>query len=436
MSSFIGVARHALGQADDDDDGSEVRTYEIFYQQTLHNKTRESVVSATVYMPIPQSDEFQTIHDFKVEVGKNRWRHKIQEDIWGNSYACVDVPYISAGKEVVVGYTCDVTFTPRRSNLANEEIGTTDDIPISIFTLHTADDEKYYNYQSRNMLRTATTFERMHPELLDRLIAVHDYVVTNFNFRKSSFVVTDGAIVFDRSAGSAAELSNVFSALCRGAGLPTRLVGGTYLPLDEVDELPYRDLRTHRWVEVYLPGPGWVSVDVALDADAKKKRKTFLGTRHPRAFAFSRRGNGDSEFTGGSFTGGHSHPKELTARRTITWSTGSRDAFDRAKTLYDEGKYNDSRVALNTLIEDMPGSVGAILAAPLLEKISGSRRAEARKIDDKTMKQCKSWMSMAKSFVDSGKPDLAVPYLKRILDSCPKTELAEEATKLIEELEG
>lgn len=422
----------AVAQEADEPEGPV--TYEVFYQQTLRNRSTDSVVSATVYMPIPASDEYQEIHEFKVEVGKNRWRHEIKKDIWGNAYACVDVPAISAGQEVVVGYTCDVTFAPKRSQLDRVDIGDKDDIPTSIFTLHTCDDETYYDYQSRNVLRTATTFERTNPDLLDRLIAIHDYVVENHRFRSTSGSSASGASVFARSSGSAADLSNLFSALCRGAGIPTRLVGGTYLPRDKVDELPYKDVRTHRWTEVYLPGPGWVSVDVALNA--ANRRKTYLGTRHPRAFAISRRGNGDSEFTGASFTGGHSHGKELVARRSIMWSIGTRATFQQAETMYDEGKYNDARVVLQTLIEDSPGSVGAVLAQPLLDKISRNRRAQARHIDDKTMRQCRSWMSMATSFVDSGRPDLAISYLQRIVETCPKTELAERAETLLAELDG
>jgi len=49
-------------------------------------------------------------------------------------------------------------------------------------------------------------------------------------------------------------------------------------------------------------------------------------------------------------------------------------------------------------------------------------------------KDCKSWLSMARNYVNAGMPDKAGPYLKDILAKYPDTPFAEEARKLLAEI--
>ena len=53
------------------------------------------------------------------------------------------------------------------------------------------------------------------------------------------------------------EYSFVFISLCKAAGIPCRYVGSTWNRNDEA----YMDEVFHRWIEVYLPGYGWVPTD-------------------------------------------------------------------------------------------------------------------------------------------------------------------------------
>src|SRR5262249_15448069 len=65
--------------------------------------------------------------------------------------------------------------------------------------------------------------------------------------------------VIDRKHGECLAFSSLFTALCRSAGIPARQVQG--LTTDNIRLLPPGNLSTHVWVEVYLRGLGWVSVD-------------------------------------------------------------------------------------------------------------------------------------------------------------------------------
>jgi transglutaminase-like putative cysteine protease/sugar lactone lactonase YvrE len=63
--------------------------------------------------------------------------------------------------------------------------------------------------------------------------------------------------VLARGSGSCSEYSFVFIAMCRAAGIPARYVGAVVLRKD----LASWDDVYHRWVELYLPGLGWLPVD-------------------------------------------------------------------------------------------------------------------------------------------------------------------------------
>jgi hypothetical protein len=64
-------------------------------------------------------------------------------------------------------------------------------------------------------------------------------------------------MVLQRGTGSCSEYTFVYIAMCRAAGLPARYAGAIVVRNDDAS---YDDVF-HRWVEVFLPGYGWVPVD-------------------------------------------------------------------------------------------------------------------------------------------------------------------------------
>lgn len=63
--------------------------------------------------------------------------------------------------------------------------------------------------------------------------------------------------VLTRGNGSCSEYSFVFISMCRSAGIPAKYVGSVVVRGDDasIDDV------FHRWVEIYLPGYGWLPVD-------------------------------------------------------------------------------------------------------------------------------------------------------------------------------
>jgi transglutaminase-like putative cysteine protease/sugar lactone lactonase YvrE len=100
--------------------------------------------------------------------------------------------------------------------------------------------------------------------------------------------------VLSRGNGSCSEYSFVFIAMCRAAGIPARYTGALVVRKDDAS---FDDVF-HRWVEVYLPGYGWLPVDPSRgDKKSEVKRADAFGHLEP-AFLITTRGGGGSRYLG------------------------------------------------------------------------------------------------------------------------------------------
>ena len=98
--------------------------------------------------------------------------------------------------------------------------------------------------------------------VLERARAIYDWTVENMYRDPETRGCGQGDVCFLllRPGGKCTDISSVFVALCRAAGVPAREVFG--LRLGKQDE---QDITTwqHCWSEFFLPGYGWVPADPA-----------------------------------------------------------------------------------------------------------------------------------------------------------------------------
>lgn len=96
--------------------------------------------------------------------------------------------------------------------------------------------------------------------------------------------------VLARGTGSCSEYSFLFIAMCRAAGIPARYVGSLVLRKD----LASWDDVFHRWVEIHLPGLGWLPVDPSRgDKPSEAERGEAFGQLTPD-FVVTTQGGGGS----------------------------------------------------------------------------------------------------------------------------------------------
>lgn len=88
----------------------------------------------------------------------------------------------------------------------------------------------------------------------------------------------DVEVLLGTLAGKCADISSVFVALARSAGVPAREIFGIRLPSSEEGDITRWQ---HCWAEFYLPGTGWIVVDPADVRKAILEKKLTLEEAGP-----------------------------------------------------------------------------------------------------------------------------------------------------------
>jgi transglutaminase-like putative cysteine protease len=84
-------------------------------------------------------------------------------------------------------------------------------------------------------------------------------------------------------AGTCRDRAVLMIALLRSRGVAARFVSGyLHLAEDEEDEDDLSGGNTHAWVQVFVPGPGWVDVDPSDGSIGNHKLVRVAAVHHPR----------------------------------------------------------------------------------------------------------------------------------------------------------
>jgi len=345
--------------------------YEIYYQHRLTNETSQPLRNIRVYIPLAQNSSYQKITNFEMEVWGRPLPTKIQRDEFGQPIADITIPLLLPGEEVEVGFSCEAALhAVERVELHRDEVGTLSDIPPEVRSTYTADVKSIYGLSDPGIQREARRFARLHPNLIDRVLAIHDFVAGELVYQRGGG--WDAASeVLRRKSGSCSEFTFLFCALCRATGLPTRLVGGSW----RQEQVPptYRDTLCHRWAEVYLPPYGWVPFDVTADRGKPPKRK-YAGTHRADVLILSKLGGGG--MLGTQYIGANSHCEQLTRQRSFTWSRGAREAYAKADQSYRRKEYQAALKAFTQIVERFGGTKWAKLAEARLETMKAHPRSD------------------------------------------------------------
>lgn len=118
--------------------------------------------------------------------------------------------------------------------------------------------------------------------VLGKARAIYDWVCENMyrDPETRGCGAGDVCVLLARPGGKCADISSVYIALARAAGVPAREIFGIRLGQKAEENI---STWQHCWVEFYLPGTGWVAVD---PADVRKAMLTEkLALDDPKAVA-------------------------------------------------------------------------------------------------------------------------------------------------------
>jgi len=274
------------------DDGTVFRRFdgkpeEVELIHQLRNYGPDTLKTLDVFIAIPHDLNSQQLMD---TVRFSPPPTMITDDRWGQTVARFEFANLGPAAFTEVRMTVPVTLYKTRYFVRPEKVGPLDGIPKDIMELYLADDTKYSLTDPiiTRGVETALAGET-NPYWIGRRI--FNYVIDHIEYELAGGW-NIAPTVLDRGNGSCSEYSFVYIAMCRAAGLPARFAGSVVVRGDDAcwDEV------FHRWVEIYLPGFGWIPVDPSGGdspwPSARADAFGFLGNR----FLITTIGGGGSEF--------------------------------------------------------------------------------------------------------------------------------------------
>jgi len=242
------------------------REYEITVgiEYTIINEGPGDIKDITCLFEIPQTYRpFQIIKSIKSGQGKTN-------DIYSDDYnllARFDLGDLSAGESAKAYINCDaVLYEYEYAQIFDGEYSyDPEDSDLSLYTVS----EYFINSDSQqiNSAVESVIGEETDPVIIAEKL--YDFVIDRivYDEEKLALGISDylyASEILQKGKGVCTDYSILYTALCRAAGIPAKFVQG--LPVFSIvsegeGELPYG----HAWVEIKLPGYGWIPVDITAE---------------------------------------------------------------------------------------------------------------------------------------------------------------------------
>lgn len=227
------------------------RSGEVSIKITIDAPTESKDVR--LWVPYPVSDEYQTIRNIKT-AGNFSSSGIYREKTTGNLalYAEWDVPT----KDRFLSLTFDASAKER---VRRDFPATEPELPVEALPYLKS---THFIPTDGNVLKVARKATRGKKTIAEKSRAVYDWVVENThrdpNVRGCGTGEVEVALA--KRGGKCADISSIFVAVSRAAGVPAREVFGLRLGKNPVDDMTKGH---HCWAEFYMPGYGWVPADPA-----------------------------------------------------------------------------------------------------------------------------------------------------------------------------
>ncbi|NNJ89080.1 MAG: transglutaminase domain-containing protein [Eudoraea sp.] len=232
--------------------------FEFSYEVTLPEITE----AAKIWVPMPQSDRFQTI---EIQSIKAPVSHQIiKEKYNGNSILYLELSPEESGEKIELVYDVE-----RQEKHPYE------------------DDSDIARYLNANLLMPvgdrfqvladSIIGDKYKESSLMQARALYDYIIDNMKYIKAGTYGTGDAVyACDALTGNCTEFHSLFISLARSAGIPSRFAVGAGIPSDR-DEGGIDGY--HCWAEFYAEGKWW-PVDIS-EANKYTALATYYFGRHP-----------------------------------------------------------------------------------------------------------------------------------------------------------
>lgn len=267
---FWGCANRPVTEVADSDPPRAKRRFEFLYSADITN-IPEDAKDVQVWFPIPQSDENQEINNMKIKTLEGYQVYTEPE--YGNKIGYIHV----------------------RGNLPSN-------IPLSLSFEATRYEDRGGDYPTKSVgqflkpsrrgaitpevKEAASRISQRQNDMQDRIRETYQYVIDNMEYKKEGTGWGHGDTAWACSAryGNCTDYHALFIALSQAQGIPAHFDMGFPLPPDKSEGAIG---GYHCWAHYYLPGKGWVPVDVS-EADKQPVLKDyFFGAHDPNRVKFT-----------------------------------------------------------------------------------------------------------------------------------------------------
>jgi len=263
----------------------ETRRQRVELTHQLRNLGPGTLESAQIYLAVPGDSDSQAL---KGEARFTPKPQRIIKDQWGQRVALFQFKGVGPGKFATVTMTASARLFEVRHRIYPHLLKPLSAVPARLKKRYLVNGAKY-DIKHPLIQRTVKEVvgQEKNPYFVARKLYRHVHHQMHYELAGGWNVAPR---VLQRGSGSCSEYSFVFISLCRAAGLPARYVGSLVLRKDDAS---YDDIF-HRWVELYLPGHGWVPVDPSRGDKASEVQRADAFGNLQGVFMITTRGGGGS----------------------------------------------------------------------------------------------------------------------------------------------
>lgn len=236
-----------------------------------------------IWIPLPQSDPYQTIQGMNIESPFPYSKHRERE--YGNEYIYLQIPATKISTLTEVAIRFHVTRLEHRLYLDPRPVR---GLPSS----DTSATLKRYSQPDRLVPLNGIIGELSEQKTrgvqnpLSKARAIYDYVVATLRYDKSGVGWGNGDAVWACTAkhGNCTDFHSLLIGMIRSAGIPARFEIGFPIPEDHHEgAIP----GYHCWAEFYVEPYGWIPVDASEAWKHSERKEYFFGAHDAHRVQFT-----------------------------------------------------------------------------------------------------------------------------------------------------
>jgi transglutaminase-like putative cysteine protease len=221
----------------------------LTFTYTIENPTNNPATEIKIKTAIPNNTQFQRV----------RFTPKLsyEQDEDRNQYALLDIGEISA-KQTKKNQTFVDVIAKRNPENQISDMGTFESLNEltrrSSIGARYLRSSKYFNIQDDSIKQFLGLLKKSSNNLTEYIKLAFEFINQKLEYQVNK-IRDDAANTLRLRRGDCSEFTDLFVTLCRGGGIPAKVVHGLII------ETRTKSIEPHAWAEYFTPRFGWIQCD-------------------------------------------------------------------------------------------------------------------------------------------------------------------------------